>query len=89
MKLGEHDTIITADAESANGPGWANQPIWVVVKSRLDGAIRVECIQPNEQSREMLTLYRISEEAHKAMTVWVEHHFRKKRATRREMKDAL
>lgn len=67
MTLDDSDTIVTAWAESAGGPGWINVPIWVLVRSK-DGAHRVECLQPPEQSVETQTLYRLSEAAHRAMT---------------------
>lgn len=67
-KLAATDTIITAYAESASGPGWGNTPIWFVVRSRLDGKLRQECLQPNEQTDEMHILYGISQCAHAAMT---------------------
>ncbi len=75
MKLGEHDEIICAFAERASGPGWGNQPIWCVVRSRLDGAMRMVAIPPQGQTAEMMTLYRISEVAHGAMTSAVKSHF--------------
>lgn len=68
MTLGKHDHILTAYAERANGPGWANAPVWVIVRSQLDGSLRQECLQPDEQTSDMQTLYRVSEAAHVAMT---------------------
>ena len=68
FKLSEHDHILTAYAESASGPGWGNTPIWVLIRSRLDGALRLECIQPPDQSPEMQILYRVSQAAHEGMT---------------------
>ncbi len=78
IKFGEYDQIVTAWAESAAGPGWGNQPLWVLVKSQLDGNLRIECLQPSEQSKEQLTLYKLSEEAHRAMTDWTRHHLQSK-----------
>lgn len=46
FKLGKHDKVVTAYAERASGPGWGNSPIWVIIRSNLDGAYRQECIQP-------------------------------------------
>ena len=60
------DHIVTAYAESASGPGWANAPVWVVVKD-IDGKLRIECLQPNEQSAEIYSLYEISQATHSAM----------------------
>lgn len=65
--FGEHDQVITIYAKSANGPGWHNFPLWIIVRSKLDGALRLECIQPEEQTAEMHILYKISEASHNAM----------------------
>jgi hypothetical protein len=67
FKFGEHDQVVTAYAQHAHGPGWANQPVWVVVRSRLDGAYRLECLQPEDLTREIWALYEVSQAAHKAM----------------------
>lgn len=65
LQDGEH--ILAAWAESASGPGWANQPLWVLV---IDGdkRPRVECIQPGDQTQQMALLYSLSQAAHLAMT---------------------
>lgn len=57
------DSIVTAWAEPASGPGWSNQPLWVIVKDG-DGKLREECIQPEEQDQVMRTLYTISASVH-------------------------
>jgi len=67
------DRIVTAYAESAAGPGWANQPIWVIVRGR-DGALREECIQPDEQTDWMYALYAVSAAAHGSMVKAVRAH---------------
>jgi hypothetical protein len=61
------ETVLTAFAESASGPGWANSPIWVVVRKNGTSEYMVRCIQPGEQTEEMITLYTISQAAHLAM----------------------
>lgn len=60
------DHIVTAFAERAAGPGWANAPIQVVVMN-ADKKLRIEWLQPSEQTREMITLYSISEAVHLEM----------------------
>ncbi len=77
MKLEKHDHIVTAYAERASGPGWANAPVWCVVRSGLDGTFRLECLQPVEFSSEIATLYNLSAAAHDAMTHAVRSHMRK------------
>jgi DNA-binding transcriptional LysR family regulator len=64
FKSGDH--IVTAYAAAAAGPGWSNQPLWVIVRD-ANQKLREECIQPPEQGREMMALYRISEAVHYAM----------------------
>lgn len=67
LGLSEHDHVVAAYAESAAGPGWGNRPIWVLIRNGgLDGSHRMECIQPADQTSEMVTLYTVS--AHSAMT---------------------
>lgn len=64
------DYVVAAWAEGARGPGWANQPIWYVVR-KPSGEYRLECIQPSMQSPEMVILYGVSQAAHAAMTAAV------------------
>ncbi len=74
FKLREHDYIVTAYAEYAHGPGWANWPVWVVIKSRLDSTYRIECIQPEDQSAEILNIWQIANVVNKQFTEAVRHH---------------
>ena len=60
------DQIVCAYADRASGPGWANSPLWVIV--RRGGILRQECLQPEEQTREIAWLYSVSASAHEAMT---------------------
>lgn len=66
MKLTKGEGIVTAYAEAAGGPGWANTPVWVIVRG-ADGTLREECLQPNEQTPGMITLYVVSAAANYAM----------------------
>jgi hypothetical protein len=81
VKLDAEETIVTAFAESAAGPGWGNSPVWVVVRAR-DHALRLECLQPDEQNREIRVLYGVSAATHAAMTKQVESLLREKRKVR-------
>lgn len=85
-RFGPHDTIVTAWAEPAHGPGWSNQPIWVLVRSQLDGNHRVECLQPHERSAEMSMLYAICHASHAAMTDAVRTHVKKMTASAKRSK---
>ena len=66
-KIDKDEYVVTAYAAPASGPGWANAPVWVIVRGR-DGALREECIQPDDQSRAMRTLYRIAAEVNAIIT---------------------
>ncbi len=76
LKLAKTDAVITAYAEGASGPGWANSPIWVIIRSQLDGSLRHECLQPDEQSREMRILWGVSQCAHATMTYAVARYLK-------------
>ncbi len=72
------EKVVTAFAEYAAGPGWANRPIWVIVRG-ADQRLREECIQPEDQTAEMHALFRVSNAAHEAMRSAVESAVAKKR----------
>lgn len=52
-------TVIAAWAERCSGPGWANAPVWVLVREP-DGTLRQDCLQPKEQPADMVALFRVS-----------------------------
>lgn len=56
LKLDRYERIIAVVPERAHGPGWANQPVWVYI-SDPTGKLRMECLQPDEQSAAMLALF--------------------------------
>lgn len=60
-------TIIAAYAEPAAGPGWANSPLWLIVRDE-NQKLRRECLQPEEQTADILNLYSVSAAAHAAIT---------------------
>lgn len=66
MSIRKDDQIVTAYAQRASGPGWTNCPLWVIVKG-ADGILREECLQPEDQTAGMATLYNISEAVHLAL----------------------
>lgn len=61
------ETIVTAFADYASGPGWANRPIWVIVRD-ANQKLREECIQPEQHTADMVALFSVSHAAHSAMT---------------------
>lgn len=76
-KLRKGDKIITAYAERASGPGWANSPLWLIVCG-ADRELRQECIQPDEQTKEMHALYSASEAVHCSMTAYTRMAFERR-----------
>lgn len=76
------EKVVTAFAEYAAGPGWANRPIWVIVRG-ADQRLREECIQPEDQTAEMHALFRVSNAAHEAMTSAVESAVAARRTRRK------
>ncbi len=76
------ETIVTAFAEYAAGPGWANRPLWVIVRGE-DQRLREECIQPQDQTAEMHALFRVSNAAHEAMKSAVESAVERQKTRRK------
>lgn len=78
LKIGKNEHVLTAFGEYATGPGWANRPLWVIVRG-ADQKLREECIQPADQTPEMNALFRVSVAAHEAMTAAVVAAINRKR----------
>lgn len=70
-ELAEGEYIISAWAEDVSGPGWSNQPIWVLIGSRGGSRYRQECIQPKDQTPELRMLFAFSALAHSQMVAQV------------------
>jgi len=68
----KHDCVIAAWCEHAAGPGWANSPVFVVVKDRRDGTHRIECLQPEEQTFVMSVIFGICAQSHNILVSEVE-----------------
>ena len=66
FRLGKGETIVTAYAQPANGPGWANEPLYVVVRD-ANGKLREECLQPREQGDRIRLLYDMAAVLHAMM----------------------
>ncbi len=67
FKLGRYETVVTAFAERAAGPGWSNMPVIVIIHDQRDGSLRREWVQPEEHTLAMQTLYDVSEAVHVKM----------------------
>lgn len=70
--IGEYEHVICAYAQHANGPGWANGPLWYIVRNKQTGVLREECLQPNEQSIGLHLVYNIAEGVHRVLTSEIE-----------------
>lgn len=62
------DQIICAYAKAVSGPGWANEPLWVIIRG-ADNVLRDECIQPDERPPGIDQIYDISASVHRAL-IW-------------------
>lgn len=71
MNLGPHDHIVGAWAEAPSGPGWSNRLIWVCIRSALDGSHRVDAMQPEEHTPEIMTLFRVACAVSGDLLAWV------------------
>ncbi len=60
ITLNYGERIVGVVPEHVNGPGWANQPVWVYIGTN-DGRLREECIQPNERTAAMQSLFMAGE----------------------------
>lgn len=66
MNLSKTDHIVTAFATYEAGPGWANSPLWIIIKD-VNGQLREECLQPEEQSREIRLLFPMAAQIHQQL----------------------
>jgi hypothetical protein len=68
LNLAKTEYIITAYGANCAGPGWANSPIFVVIRDGATGKIRETAIQPEDQTKEMVDIFAFSALAHSRMT---------------------
>lgn len=64
-RLTAADRIVAVAPERCSGPGWSNSPVVVVVSRH--GVLRLEYIQPADQSRLMVDLFGIGHETQAAL----------------------
>ena len=57
IALHRDERIIAVVPEFSRGPGWSNRPLWVYIAGNSNKTLRTECIQPEEQTAEMHTLF--------------------------------
>lgn len=67
IRLAANEHIVHAWGERASGPGWSNQPTWVLVREAA-GKLRIECVQPQDLPRGSLDLWEISALVHAQMS---------------------
>ena len=66
IKLSHGERIVAVVPDRCSGPGWSNAPVWVFIATN-DGRLREECIQPEERTSEMHTLFCAGEAMCKAL----------------------
>lgn len=74
--------IVTAYAERCSGPGWANFPVWVVIRQNGTSNVRVDAIQPSEQTPELMKARGVSDAMNRLMVEEVTAALRKPRRKR-------
>lgn len=52
------ERILAVVPERVGGPGWSNAPTWVYITDG-EGALRSECIQPEERTPELHALFEV------------------------------
>ena len=60
IKLAHGERVVAVVPERCSGPGWTNLPTWVYIGTN-DGRLRQECIQPEERSPALHTLFHSGE----------------------------
>jgi hypothetical protein len=54
--LQKNERIVAVVPERVRGPGWSNTPTWVYILDN-SGGFRVECVQAEDMSQELMTLF--------------------------------
>ena len=67
MEWKDGDSVVMAWAEACSGPGWSNRIVWVLVRERFSSALRLECLQPEQQGAEIVALFKVCAAAAEAM----------------------
>lgn len=71
LHLSAADKIMYVAPIHAAGPGWQNQPLWVVISR--GGVLVEECLQPEEQPEAVRTLYLAGSVIHRQMVAALEN----------------
>ena len=73
----KRETLITAWARPASGPGWSNTPLWYLVRvddEERGQSLEIRCLQPDQQGRSIDYLYPIAAAIDRALLDTVAHH---------------
>lgn len=77
-KLTKYEHVVAVVPESCEGPGWSNRVIWVFVRDG-DGKLRMEALQPEEQTETMYLMFDTLESAHGVMLAEVRRALKPKK----------
>jgi hypothetical protein len=75
--LEKYEQVIAVIPQHAKGPGWANEPTWIVIRG-IGPTYREECIQPEERTRELSALYNAGEAMMQSLIAAVPTEMREK-----------
>lgn len=62
--LEQNETVIAVVPEYCSGPGWSNKLVLVHIVNWFTNKHRVEYLQPEEQSSDMLKNFKVIQAAH-------------------------
>ena len=66
LHLSPGEIVVSAWAQPAHGAGWANEPVWVLIRD-IGQCLRQECLQPQEQPAILFRAYGLLAAAHAFM----------------------
>lgn len=66
IELRKNERIVAVVPESCTGSGWSNRVVWVYIRGDM-GGFRAECLQPDDQTPEMRTLFDSAAIMHRAL----------------------
>lgn len=67
FELHDHERVIAVVPEQCSGPNWGNQVVWVYIQNTKDQTLRVECLQPQDFTLALFTLFDAGAAMHKAL----------------------
>lgn len=67
IELHDRGRVIAVVPEQCSGPGWGNQVAWVYIQNTTNQTLRVECLQPQDFTRALFTLFDVGAAMQKAL----------------------